>query len=220
MRDVDSPALEVVGDFVIPPPGPRESRDFQALHLDFGVPLDPRRPRDVAHYTALYICPDHGPVEAHTRLVCLDALLGQRRWASRDELIRRFRDYGGSHGAWDPEAGYSEGIFARVVEAADGCNPVLPSVRTTPGFLCGSEFATADDERRFFEKRGLRLNEAETNVDLRPGQLLVFDNLAFAHGRLGRRRPGELRQRIFGYRALSASRQRALRNRMLLAFDS
>lgn len=214
----DWPALEVVGDFVVPPPGPGKGRDFQALHFDFGLPLDPRGARDVAHYTALYISPDRGPVEAGTRLVRLDALLAQRGWATRGELIRRFRDYGLSHGAWDPEMGYSEGILGRLVEASDGCEPVLPSVSATPGFLCGTEFASADDERRFFEDRGLRLDEAEAVVELGPGQLLVFDNLGWAHGRRGRRRAGELHQRIFGYRDLCPSRQRRLRNSILRAF--
>ena len=212
--------LEVLGDFVIPSRGAAERRDFQALHFDFGVPLDPHGARDVAQYTALYISPDRDAIEAQTRLVGLSELLGQRPWAERDELIRRFEDYGASHGAWDPQLGYSEGIFARLIEAADGHAPVLPSVSATPGFLCGTEFATGDDEDRFFKERGLRLEEAETLVDLRPGQVLVFDNLAFAHGRRGRRRAGELQQRIFGYRDLSTSKQLALRRRLLRAFLS
>ena len=209
--------LELVGEFVIPPPL-AATRDFQALHFDFGRPLDPRGARDVARFTALHIPHDHGPVEARTRLVRLDQALRQRRWAQPGELIRRFERYGMSHGAWDAERGYSEGIFARLVEAADDREPVLPSVSATPGFLCGTEFASAGDERRFFEDHGLSLDEAETVVALQPGELLVFDNLAWAHGRRGRRRPGELHQWMFGYRALSASRQRVVRRQLLEAF--
>jgi hypothetical protein len=144
------------------------------LHFDFGLPLDPRGPGDVAHFTALSIAVDHGSVEAKTRLVRLDALLGQRRWARLDELIRRFSEYGASHGAWDRDLGYSEGIFARLVEAADAGEPVLPSVSTTSGFLCGTEFKNVDEEHRFFEDRGLRLDLAETRVGLMPGELLVL----------------------------------------------
>lgn len=213
------PPLKLLGDFLIPSRN-AEARDFQALHFDFGFPLDPRGASDVAHYTALYIALDHGPVEADTTLVRVDKLLCQRDWATPDELIRRFKHYGASHGAWDPQLGYSEGIFARLVEAADGREPELPSVSATPGFLCGTEFATADSERRFFAERGLLLEEAEMSVDLRPGELLVFDNLAFAHGRRGRRRPGELHQRIFGYDGLAANQQRAIRSELLQAFGS
>jgi hypothetical protein len=48
-------ALAVIGDFVIPPPDGQVSRDFQTLHFDFGLPLDPKVDHDVARYTALYV---------------------------------------------------------------------------------------------------------------------------------------------------------------------
>lgn len=215
----DWPALELVGEFVVPPRGERASRDFQALHFDFGLPLDPRQPQDAALYTALHIAADRGPVDAQTRLIRLGDLLRRRRWASREELVRRFRRYGASHGAWDPQIGYTEGILARLVEAAAEAEPVLPSVSATAGFLCGTEFASLEDEQRFFEGHGLSLAQAETTIDLRPGELLVFDNLASAHGRRGRRGPEELRQWIFGHRRLGASAQRVLRERILDAFE-
>jgi hypothetical protein len=55
---------------------------------------------------------------------------------------------------------------------------------------------------------------------LRPGDLLVFDNLRLAHGRSGTRQPGELRQRVFGYKNLSAAGQLELWDRVLGAFDA
>jgi hypothetical protein len=218
MSRSDLPMLEVVGDFLIPPVG-GQSRDFQALHFDFGLPLDPRGPCHVAHYTALYISPAHGPLEAETRLVPLGALLGQRRWATRGELVRRFCDYGVSHGAWDEDFGYSEGILGRLIDAADDGEPVLPSVRATEGFLCGTEFASANEERRFFEHCGLRPDRAETRIRLSPGELLLLDNLALAHGRLGRRSPGELHQRMYGYPCLSTRHQRGIRDKILDRFS-
>jgi hypothetical protein len=36
------PALSIIGDFVVPPADGGQSRDFQTLHFDFGLPLDPR----------------------------------------------------------------------------------------------------------------------------------------------------------------------------------
>ena len=43
------------------------------------------------------------------------------------------------HGAWDDEDGYCEGSLARLLEGAAGTTQ-LPSVKSTPGFLCGMEF--------------------------------------------------------------------------------
>ena len=195
----------------------RRPRDFQTLHIDFGLPLIPGAPVDVARFTALYIRADAAPVHAITRLVSLRSLLSAARWPARDELLQRFADYGHSHGAWESERGYVEGSLARIVEAAQGQRPVLPSVKATVGFRCGLEFAALDAESAFFAERGLPLHSAEDEARLAPGQLLVFDNLAVAHGRRGQRRPGELHQRVFGDRATLPERQIELRDRALAA---
>jgi hypothetical protein len=110
------------------------------------------------------------------------------------------------------------GSLARVVEAAVGA-PRLPSVKSTPGFLCGMEFDTLDAELSFFERLGLNIASVQVEVALDRGDLLVFDNFALAHGRRGSRRPGELHQRVYGHRALPAAAQRALRDQFLTAFD-
>jgi Taurine catabolism dioxygenase TauD, TfdA family len=209
--------LEVIGEFVIPPVEGPAIRSFQTLHIDFGVPLTPKQPADVARFTALHIAADARPSQAHTRLVELASLLSRRTWPGDDELVRRFAAYGRSHGAWDDSAGYVEGSLARVVEAATGADPVLPSVKTTPGFRCGLEFASLAEEVRFFGARGLSL-EIEHEVRLEPGELLIFDNLLVAHGRRGSRQPGELHQRVIGHRQMSPSQQRAIRDRFLVAF--
>ncbi|MGI8678394.1 MAG: hypothetical protein ACR2LX_06875 [Jatrophihabitans sp.] len=44
---IDAP-IEPIGEFVIPPPDGPPSRDFQTLHFDFGIPLAPVVPADVA----------------------------------------------------------------------------------------------------------------------------------------------------------------------------
>ena len=132
--------------------------------------------------------------------------------------MSRFAAYGESHGTWETGTGYSEGSLARVVEAALGAVPALPSVRDDPGFLCGTEFATLADELRFFAQRGLRVDDVVVDVWLQPGELLLFDNLALAHGRRGSRTPGELRQRVFGHRATSPQEQITLRDRVLANF--
>lgn len=82
--------VEVIGDFVVPPVSGSASRDFQTLHLDFGLPLNPAVPRDVARFTALHVVADEPASEAATRLVPPRALLAARRWPDREELLRRF----------------------------------------------------------------------------------------------------------------------------------
>ena len=112
------PPLSIIGDFVLPPLDGAATRDFQTLHFDFGLPLDPRVAQDVARYTALHIPADVTGVQAATRLVPLAALLGQRSWPPPAELVDRLTSYGRTHGAWDDEGGYTEGSLARIVEAA------------------------------------------------------------------------------------------------------
>jgi hypothetical protein len=210
--------LAVIGDFIIPPADGGESRDFQTLHFDFGLPLDPKVPQDVARYTALYIAGNAAEVSAITRLVPLVPLLGQREWPRRAELLDAFIAYGRTHGAWDDSRGYAEGSLARVIEAAAAASPLLPSVKADPDFLCGMEFDSLDAELMFFRRHGLDVEDVAIDIALGPGQLLVFDNLALAHGRQGCRKPGELHQRVFGDRQLSPLEQLAVRDRVLSAF--
>jgi hypothetical protein len=210
--------LSVIGDFVLPPLDGTETRDFQTLHFDFGLPLDPKVEGDVARYTALHISADVTDVHAVTRLVPLAALLGQRSWPAPAELVERLRSYGRTHGAWDDQEGYVEGSLARIIEAATAeRSPTLPSVKAEPGFLCGLEFDSVPSELAFFARHGLRIDDAEIDIDLQPRGLLVFDNLALAHGRRGTRQPGELRQRVYGHR-LQPADQRKVRNHVLMAF--
>jgi hypothetical protein len=210
--------LSIVGAFVVPPLEGGATRDFQTLHFDFGLPLDPKVAQDVARYTTLYVPTDVADVGAVTRLVPLVALLSQRSWPAPDELLARLASYGRTHGAWDDDRGYVEGSLARIVEAAAAeRSPFLPSVKVDPGFLCGLEFDSLRAELSFFARHGMSVPDVEISVALQPGELLIFDNLAMAHGRRGRRRPGELRQRVFGHR-LPPAGQRKVRDSVLTAF--
>jgi hypothetical protein len=145
--------LVVLADYVIPPLNGSPSRDFRTLHFDFGPPRAPAVPVDVARHTALHVPTDTLPSDAATRLVPLGALLAGTRWPDHQELAQRFATYGTTHGARDAAAGYIEGSLARILEAALGQTPVLPSVGTHPEFRCGTEFARLADETDFFAQR-------------------------------------------------------------------
>lgn len=206
----------VVGQFTIPPPGTR-SRDFQTLHIDFGLPVVPECPNDVARFTALYVDRDRTPT-ALTRVVSLRRLLSQRAWVGTELLLERFRRYGeinAGHGV-ERRAGYVEGIFARLIEAADN-SPTLPPSGEA-GFLCGAEFESLAHERTHFAARGLDLDAVEQRVLLGAGELLLLDNLATTHGRLGVREPLELHQLCVGFTSLDVCGQGVLLRRVLEAF--
>jgi hypothetical protein len=213
------PPLDVVGYFNVPPPDALR-RDFQTLHMDFGLPVVPDGPSDVARFTALYVDRGYAPTTALTRIVPLRQLLSQRAWVEPELLLERLRRYGQAN-AGDGDARraeYIEGIFARLVEAADD-SPTLPR-SSDASFLCGLEFESVAQERSHFAERGLDLDGVEQRVLLCPGQLLLLDNLATAHGRLGIRKPLELHQLCVGFRNLDEPEQVVLLRRVLEAFTA
>ena len=93
--DHGMPPIEISGEFQVPPLDGPPSGDFQTLHFDFGLPIDPVGPGHIARYTALHLpveCPAGGAV---TRFIGLDALLGQRPWPDREKLLAGLIAYGG-----------------------------------------------------------------------------------------------------------------------------
>jgi len=102
-----------------------------------------------------------------------------------------------------------------LIEAADD-SPELP--RPGAEQLCGMEFTSPSEERDHLLQRGLDIGSVEQRIRLGPGELLLLDNLATAHGRLGARDPLELNQRCVGYPTLDARRQAILLRRILDSF--
>lgn len=48
---LDMPDLEIVGEYIVPPPD-APTREFQTLHIDFGLPIRSQHPVDAARFTA------------------------------------------------------------------------------------------------------------------------------------------------------------------------
>jgi hypothetical protein len=204
----NAPALEVVGEFNLPPEDV-DQRDFQALHIDFGLPRLSAHAVDVALYTALFIDADKPSSGAATRIVPLGRLLQQRTWPVRSVITERLRDTSLDNAP-------VEGILARIVAAIDQTFD-LPS-KDDQGFLCGMEFASVEDEQRYYARHGMTLAGVEQQVALGSGELLLFDNFATAHGRAGRRRPRELHQLCIGLRSADLSQQAVTAARVMGAF--
>jgi hypothetical protein len=80
------------------------------------------------------------------------------------------------------------------------------------------EFDSVAQERAHLAARGLDVAAVEQRVRLAPGELLLLDNLATAHGRLGVREPLELNQLCMGFRGLSPAGQFELTRRALAAW--
>lgn len=192
--------LEVVAEYRMPSPGAVQ-RGFQVLHLDFGVPLGRAVGADIARYTVLHldaVAPGSG---AATRIVALADLARQRRWPGAQLIATRLQSR-----VDDPDL--SEGVFARIVEAADASTE-LPA-KTSAAFLCGLEFDSVEDEQSYLADHGLDVAAVEQRVVLQPGQTLLFDNLRCVHGRLGLRRTEELHQLCLGFTSLPPAEQQAV----------
>jgi len=203
------PNLEVIGEFTVPPPDAFQ-RPFQALHIDFGLPLGGEVPVDVARFTALLRDARGNGRGAITRLIPLRRLLAHQTWAKRPLIAQRL-------GRIASEGRTVEGILGRVIEVAQEGRELVPF--DTPGHLCGMEFDSLEHERSFFEDSGLPLTDLEEQVFLRPGELLLIDNLRTAHGRSGLRAADDLHQLFVGYSSLCAEQQQLLLDRFLAVFD-
>jgi hypothetical protein len=96
--------------------------------------------------------------------------------------------------------------LGRLIDAIDGTDD-LPA-KEVDGLLCGMEFATLAQEQRFFEDHDVPRTAFEQRVIVEPGQAMVFDNLACAHGRSGRRQARELHQLCVGFHPVPPDGQR------------
>jgi hypothetical protein len=53
-------------------------------------------------------------------------------------------------------------------------------------------------EYEFFRKHGLDIKCCEEQIEIKPGELLIVDNIRAVHGRIGPRNPKEIYQFLFG----------------------
>lgn len=189
------------------------------MHFDLGHPLFPRHPADLCLYVALYLPADGRPSAAATRVAAIDAFRRTGGWGSVAGIERRLRRYAQSHGSswdWEGDSGHRVSCFARIIDAL--CAPHrLTNFRTTPrdrwyeASAAGHEFQSLEAERAYYASCGIVLGDIEEQVVLRPGQLLVINNVRSVHGRVGRRVPGEVCQFVVGARQVAPGNASVLR---------
>lgn len=200
---------------------------FQALHYDMGQPFLADQDQTLYTISALWR-PANTPAnpKAKTRLVSLEKLLEQNSFGNLDEIKTRFTDYIKNHGdGWiepEPHNTHRLACFARVIDAVSGLNLLTGQIDT----MIGQVFAYdknldgktgLQQEQDYFAKAGLNLEQVEEQIELLPGELLIFDNLRVVHGRIGERKARELENFIYGIKKASKQDIDAYREWLLLS---
>lgn len=181
---------------------------FQALHYDMGQPFLAEQDQTLYTISALYR-PKETPAnpKAKTRLVSLETLLSQKSFGDIDTLKEQFLEYIQNHGdGWlrpEPHNTHRLACFARVVDAISGMNKLTKQIDTMIGQVFEYDenldgLAGYRQEKNFFKQAGLDLEAAEEQIEILPGQMLIFDNLRVVHGRIGERKARELENFIYG----------------------
>lgn len=189
---------------------------FQCLHFDYGLPVLAYGEQPLYGVVALYKTPCSERSPSQTRIVRLDALKKATSALGHGEVERRLREYVAEYGdGWrlpEPantgrisiflrfvEAIFSQKKFASLIES-DSANFLIDATQEI-----GLQTSGIEAERLLLQGLGVDLRSGEERVCLEPGDMLLFDNLAVVHGRIGRRQPRELWQMLFGLRSLSSS---------------
>ncbi len=206
LAQLDSSRLVVLGRSRIPPEVSGDASQFLALHFERGQPLFPTKPETLYLFLALFMSPDQPASRASTRIASVEGLFAECRSAEVRDVEAKLRGYGASHGSswdWDGDSGGRVSCFARVVDAL-APEPVLTNFRQIPKdqwyerSKAANEFESLEEEREFYLKRGLDLDAVEHAVVLKPGELLLINNVRAVHGRGGEREPEELHQFLIG----------------------
>lgn len=187
---------------------------FQALHYDMGMPFLAEQPQALYTISALYRPMESEPNPlAKTRIVSIPTLLSQAHVADRKTLETRLRAYIRTHGdGWTTPTAHNThrlAIFARVIDALTGQNKLADKIDTMIGQCFdydhgkGGEYGL-QQEHNFFKDAGFDLSLVEEQIILKPGEMLVFDNMRCVHGRIGQRRKRELINFLYGVKEAKA----------------
>jgi len=183
------------------------STGFQALHYDMGQPILEDQPQTMYTLGALYRPKgDRNPM-AKTRIVPLEKLLSQKSFGTKTQvkelLLAYTKRYGDGWSEPEPHNTLRLACFARFIDAISKQNQLCENREDMIG-QCFAYDEKSDgkngyeQEVAFFEQAGLNLQIAEELIEIKPGQMLVYDNIRTVHGRIGKRQPKELLNFLIG----------------------
>lgn len=180
---------------------------YQVLHLDMGQPIISDIPQDMYLVTALYRDKGKPQTLAKTRIMSLKGFFKDKKWGGKKQIEKRLIEYAQEYGdGWFYPVKVSTqrlACFARILDAVAGTTELSQDIAKTMGqWFRDKERLGADEsmknEYEFYAKRGINLAEFEEFIQLKPGQLLIFDNTRVTHGRAGKRQAREVWQIMYG----------------------
>jgi hypothetical protein len=207
------PLLQLSKADLIPTCLPFVEGGFQALHFDYGLPLlpvDEDAYKSLDIIAALYY--PHSAQKgsgAATRIVQLSKIADQVKGRFKD-VENKIMHYVGHYGdGWIKPAPYNTkriSIFARLLDACSDDSVFSTQIEAhsqsfflPEGDVRHEEFPRLqlEMEQQYYKGFGIDLSAVEERIVLKPGQLLLIDNIRCVHGRIGYRNSKELWQFLY-----------------------
>jgi hypothetical protein len=191
---------------------------FQVLHFDMGQPFVESKDQLLVTHVGIYLPKDTSHnVTARTRVVELEGLLKDFGLAA-DAIENKVMTYAYQHGdGWAGHNTFRLACFARFIDALSDTYELASEIDKTVGqwFQNDQKLDAArayEQEAAFYKRHGVDLKQKERQIKLKPGQLLILDNMRVVHGRIGTRKAKELYNFMFGIRTATPDDIVALRS--------
>ena len=193
--------------------------DHLSLHFEMGLPILPVDEKSRVHaLICLHIPSSDQASNVATRLLPIDGLLAGK---SEKDVDKKLAEYVQKHGAgWEKFNSGRLLVAAQLLDALqeDGELGYMREHRIAEWFNRDAKNNSQDGlagETAFFEKHNVVLSNHERRITLKPGDLLIADNLRVAHGRAGRRPAEELVQYLFGVKDASKEEIAKIRSQVV-----
>lgn len=191
----------------IPVCEPSVQTSFSALHFDHAQPILANSPQLMQTLIGLYCPTESVNASAKTRVVSIASLFSQKKFGTKEEVSTRLMNYASKFGdGWEKPSKVNTkriACFGRAIDALTEEEALILQWNQRMDEWFAAENDTNGEkslskERAFYAERGIDLTKCEEEITLRPGDLLIIDNLRAIHGRIGKRERAEIWQFMFG----------------------